>query len=258
VQGVAKQLSRPSRFRIGTSGWTCDDWRGSFYPREIPKRRWLAWYAAQFTCTEINGSFYRTPSIEAVQAWHDSTPANFRFAWKASKFITHWKRLSTASKNSIELLISRLVVLGPKCGPVLFQLPGRFEADRERLAQFLKMLPRAYDYAFEFRHASWYETPIIDLLRENDVSLCLSDHHLAPAPWTSTAQHVYVRGHGPTGRYKGKYPEATLSVWARKIRSWRKSGKTVYVFFDNDQKSAAPRDAARLNSLLSSASRAAI
>src|SRR4051794_27589133 len=133
VQGVAKQLSQAPHFRIGTSGWTYDDWRDSFYPREIPKRRWLAWYAAQFTCSEINGSFYRTPSLETVQAWHDSTPANFLFAWKASKFITHWKRLSNASKNSIELLVSRLVVLGPKCGPVLFQLPGRFMADRERL-----------------------------------------------------------------------------------------------------------------------------
>ena len=236
--------------RIGTSGWTYDDWRGRFYPREISKRQWLAWYATKFTCTELNGSFYRTPSIEAVQAWHDGTPPDFLFAWKASKFITHWKRLSDKSDNSIELMASRLAVLGRKCGPVLFQLPSQFMADRERLGQFISLLPSTYDYAFEFRHESWYEAPIIELLRQNDIALCLSDHHQAPAPWIVTARHVYVRGHGPTGKYKGRYSTTTLSAWARKIRSWREVGKTVYVFFDNDQKSAAPSDAARLSALI--------
>jgi uncharacterized protein YecE (DUF72 family) len=118
------------------------------------------------------------------------------------------------------------------------------------LAHFIKLLPGEYDYAFEFRHISWYEAPIIELLQENDIALCLSDHHQAPAPWLLTAQHVYVRGHGPTGRYKGRYPAITLKSWAQKIRSCRKIGKTVYVFFDNDQKSAAPNDALRLNSLI--------
>ena len=110
----------------------------AFYPEHVARKDWLSWYAKQFLSTEINGSFYRTPSIEAVQAWRDRTPAKFRFAWKASKFITHWKRLSVRSENSIELLVSRLAILGTKCGPVLFQLPPQFRADRERLANFLK------------------------------------------------------------------------------------------------------------------------
>ena len=105
------------------------------------------------------------------------------------------------------------------------------------------MLPDAYRYAFEFRHESWYEDAILDVLRDNNITLCLSDHHEAPAPWAVTADLVYVRGHGPTGRYKGHYPDATLKDWAAHIATWRKEQKTVYVFFDNDQKSAAPTDA---------------
>jgi uncharacterized protein YecE (DUF72 family) len=241
--------ARSKGLYVGTSGWTYDDWRGPFYPKDIPKKSWLAWYAGQFAATEINGSFYSTPSIAAVEAWRESTPPQFRFAWKASQFITHWKRLRDP-EGSIALLETRLEVLGSKCGPVLFQLPGRFHADRERLAAFLAKLPRAYRYVFEFRHESWYAEPVLSVLRDHDVALCFSDHHEAPAPWTVTARHVYVRGHGPTGRYKGHYPDTTLRSWAGLIRSWRKRRRPVYVFFDNDQKSAAPQDAERLLTLL--------
>jgi uncharacterized protein YecE (DUF72 family) len=114
----------------------------------------------------------------------------------------------------------------------------------------LMMLPRRHRYAFEFRHPSWYSKPVFDLLSAYDVSLCLADHHLAPAPWVTTAGHVYLRGHGPDGRYRDNYPEATLRTWARRIRAWRQEKRTVYVYFDNDQKSAAPADARRLSELL--------
>jgi uncharacterized protein YecE (DUF72 family) len=235
---------------IGTSGWTYDGWRGPFYPKDVPKKRWLNWYAQHFTTTEINGSFYRTPSLEAVKAWRYDTPDNFLFAWKASKFITHWKRLSDQSASSIELMESRLKVLGPKAGPVLFQLPARFKADRKRLASFLKLLSKKYRYAFEFRDSSWYADEILDLLRKRDIALCLSDHIDAPAPWVVTAGHVYIRGHGPTGQYKDRYPLKTLREWAAAIRKWRRQGRTVFCYFDNDQKSAAPKDARRLLQLL--------
>src|SRR5688572_26627098 len=111
---------------VGTSGWTYDSWRGPFYPRDIAKKDWLRWYGAQFPTTEVNGSFYRTPSTAAVCEWRKSTPPHFVFAWKASKFITHWKRLNETCVNSIALMESRLKLLGPKLGPVLFQLPSRF------------------------------------------------------------------------------------------------------------------------------------
>ena len=239
-----------SKVFIGTSGWTYDGWRGPFYPAEVPKKDWLRHYAAQFPTTEINGSFYRTPSLEAVRAWREQTPKNFMFAWKASKFITHWKRLTDKCENSIELMETRLRALGPKIGPVLFQLPPRFSVNRERLASFLAMLPPKYHYAFEFRHTSWYTDEIFQVLRDHDVSLCLSDHHDAPSPWITTARHVYVRGHGPGGRYKDNYPPRTLRDWARDIEAWKRQRRTVYLYFDNDQKSAAPADAKRLTKML--------
>jgi uncharacterized protein YecE (DUF72 family) len=123
--------------------------------------------------------------------------------------------------------------------------------EQPKLAQaFFAMLPNGHRYVFEFRHESWYSAKILGLLREHDAALCLSDHHQAPAPWKLTARHVYVRGHGPGGRYKGRYSEKTLNSWADHIQRWRRSGREVFVYFDNDQKSAAPKDAQRLLSLL--------
>jgi uncharacterized protein YecE (DUF72 family) len=235
-----------SNLWIGTSGWTYDGWRGSFYPEDVPKKRWLTWYASQFSTTEINGSFYRTPSLEAVRAWRDQTPEHFLFAWKASKFITHWKRLTAKCKNSLELMETRLKALEPKIGPVLFQLPPHFKANRQRLASFLKLLNKKRLYAFEFRDASWYEPGVLDLFRDHNIAMCLSDHRDAPSPWEATAQHVYVRGHGPTGQYKDRYPKKTLNRWAKQITAWRRKRLKVFCYFDNDQKTAAPKDAARL------------
>jgi uncharacterized protein YecE (DUF72 family) len=236
---------------IGTSGWTYRGWRGSFYPEDLAAKNWLKWYAEQFPTAEINGSFYRTPSLKAVRAWRNQTPDNFLFAWKASKYITHWKQLSEKCENSLELLESRLKVLEPKVGPVLFQLPPQFQANKERLASFLKMLNKKRQYAFEFRHESWYEDEILKLLREHDISLCLSDHHDAPSPWEATASFVYIRGHGPAGDYKDRYPPRTLKKWSEDIAKWRKKRLTVYCYFDNDQKTAAPKDAERLAELTS-------
>jgi uncharacterized protein YecE (DUF72 family) len=235
---------------IGTSGWTYDGWRGPFYPAEIPKRLWLSYYATQFATTEINASFYRTPSLDAVRSWRDTTPAGFTFAWKASKFITHWKKLSEKCKNSIELMETRLEVLGPKGCLVLFQLPPHFLKDRARLDAFIQMLPGNRRYAFEFRHRSWYQDEILHLLEENKVALCISDHGDAPSPWEVTARHVYVRAHGPGGRYHGSYSGRTLAKWAELIAKWRRERREVYVYFDNDVKAAAPKDARRLLDLV--------
>lgn len=188
-----------------------------------------------------------------MRHWRERTPKDFLFSWKASKFITHWKRLSEKSDNSVALMETRLKALSPKVGVVLFQLPPRFEKNLERLASFLAMLPRCYPYSFEFRHKSWYDDDVFDLLHKRDIALCISDHHDAPSPWEVTARHVYVRAHGPTGRYKDHYPDKTLRSWARDIRKWTRQRRTVFVYFDNDQKSAAPKDAQRLVELLETA-----
>src|SRR6202140_2059533 len=199
---------------------------------------------------ELNGVFYRTPTPEAVKGWREQTGKDFVFAWKASKFITHWKRLSENSVNSLELLEDRLSLLGDKAGPILFQLPPHFHAYADRLTAFFKLLSNKRRYSFEFRHPSWYEPRILRLLMEENIALCLSDHHDAPAPWKRTADFVYVRGHGPTGRYRGHYRPETLGRWAKRIRSWKKQGCDVFVYFDNDQKSAAAADALVLRGLL--------
>lgn len=236
--------------RIGTSGWTYNSWRGPFYPDTLPNREWLSYYGSHFLTAEINSAFYRTPSLEAVRAWRAQVPRNFLFSWKASKFITHWKRLTEKCDNSIALMQTRLALLGPQLGVVLFQLPAHFGKNEERLRSFLTMLPRRRLYAFEFRHKDWYADEILELLRRRGIALCLSDHADAPAPWEVTAKHIYIRGHGPTGRYSGSYAGATLSRWADAAQIWRAQGRDVYVYFDNDQKAAAPADARRLIRLL--------
>ena len=131
-------------------------------------------------------------------------------------------------------------------GPILFQLPPRFKVNKQRLGSFIRLLNKKRRYAFEFRDPSWYEPGVLDLLRNHNIALCLSDHHDAPSPWEVTAQHVYVRGHGPTGRYKDRYLKRTLERWAEACALWRRQRLTVYCYFDNDQKTAAPKDAQRL------------
>jgi uncharacterized protein YecE (DUF72 family) len=239
-----------ARVLIGTSGWHYESWRGPFFPKGLPLKNQLQYYSSQLPTTELNGVFYRTPTPDAVKAWREQTGNNFVFAWKASKFITHWKRLSDKSVNSLELLEDRLSLLGPKAGPILFQLPPNFEANADRLISFFKLLSKKRRYSFEFRHPSWYAPAILRQLSARNIALCISDHHDAPAPWRRTADFVYVRGHGPQGRYKGHYRAETLAGWAKRIRSWKKQGCDVFVYFDNDQKSAAPADALKLRQLL--------
>ena len=239
-----------ARVLIGTSGWHYDSWRGPFYPAGLPIKSQLQYYASQFQTAELNGVFYRTPTPEAVRSWKRQTGKDFVFTWKASKFITHWKRLSSNSVNSIELMEDRLSLLGHKIGSVLFQLPPNFQADAGRLSDFLRILSSKRRYSFEFRHPSWYTPQIIRLLAKANVSLCISDHHDAPAPWKRTADFIYIRGHGPGGRYKGHYSMNDLKTWAKRIRAWKARGYDVFVFFDNDQKSAAPIDALKLKLML--------
>lgn len=241
---------KKSGILIGTSGWNYASWRGPFFPTEVMLKHHLEYYATQFATAELNGVFYRTPSLTTVADWAKRTPDDFVFAWKASKFITHWKRLGETSVNSLALIEERLKILGRKAGPVLFQLPPQFELDAARLRSFIKLLPRRRRYAFEFRHRSWYCDEVLRILERNGISLCLSDHHDAPSPWEVTAAHVYVRGHGPGGAYEGAYSERALRRWAEQCQKWRDEGRMVYVYFDNDQKSAAPFDALKLMRLL--------
>jgi len=234
--------------RIGTSGWAYKDWNGPFYPDEIKAAGRLEYISRRFRTLEINASFYRMPTDKAVAGWRAQTPDDFLFAWKASRFITHNKKL----KDPVEPLaymFSRIAGLGDKIGPILFQLPPNLHRNDERLEGFLDALPAGYRYSVEFRHPGWYVDAVLEMLRKRNVALCVSDHHHAPAPWEATADFVYLRGHGPGGDYHGRYGEAALKDWAKAIRRWRRE-REVFAYFDNDIKSAAPKDAEQLIGLL--------
>jgi uncharacterized protein YecE (DUF72 family) len=188
------------------------------------------------------------PTDKAVGGWREQTPDDFLFAWKASRYITHNKKLNDPA-DSLAYMLERIEGLGDKIGPILFQLPPNLHRNDNRLAAFLKALPKKGRFAFEFRHPSWYEGAVLDLLRDRGAAFCISDHHDAPAPFEVTADLVYLRGHGPGGHYRDRYGEAALKDWAARILRWRKN-HDVFVYFDNDIKSAAPADAQQLIDML--------
>ena len=239
-----------SHLRVGTSGWVYPHWRGGFYPAKLPQKDWFKFYASQFDTAEINATFYRLPSHTAVAAWREAAPQGFQFAWKASRYITQAKKLRDA-EAPLARVYAPMAALGPASGPALFQLPPQLRLDLQRLSTFLRQLPLRGRQAIEFRHASWYDDRVFDLLAAHDVALCVSDHHDAPAPWVRTGSFVYIRGHGPDGTYAGSYGAAELSRWARHVRNWRAEDRDVYAYFDNDIGCAAPGDARDFRALAS-------
>lgn len=234
--------------RIGTSGWVYKHWVGDFYPKGVKAKDRFAYYASRFTTTEIYGSFYRLPSEAAVRHWAEQAPTGFLYAWKASRYITHNKKLKDV-RESLALAFGRMAPLGRHSGPALFQLPPMLRRNDERLADFLGLLPKRHRHTIEFRHPSWYAPAVFELLSRHDVALCISDHHDAPSPWKATASFVYIRGHGPGGHYFGRYSAAEIERMAKAIGAWRKAGKDVFAYFDNDIGGAAPVDAAALIAL---------
>ena len=236
------------QIRIGCSGWAYRDWKGPFYPADLKDRDRLGFYASVFDTCEINASFYRLPSEAAVAAWREGAPEGFVYAWKVSRFLSHNKKLNEP-KDSIDLIFGRMAGLGDRQGPALLQLPPMLRRNDERLDAYLSLAPKGVRLTVEFRHPSWYDREVFDLLERHDAALCISDHHDAPSPWERTASWVYVRGHGPGGRYFGRYGEA-LEDWAGRIRRWSAEGCDVYAYFDNDIKAAAPADAQQLKAML--------
>jgi len=236
---------------IGTSGWHYAHWRGPFYPDDLAPRHWLEFYARRFDTVEINNSFYRLPSPGALRAWTRGTPHTFRFAIKASRYITHMKKL-TDPVPSLKAFLAVVEGLGGKAGPALFQLPPRWRCNPERLAAFLRALPRRLPCAFELRDPSWHDPEIYRLLRRHNAAFCIFDLAGFTAPFELTADFAYIRLHGPAGAYRGCYGKKQLQGWARRIRSW-KDLKRVYVYFDNDQAGYAPGNALELKALLAKA-----
>jgi uncharacterized protein YecE (DUF72 family) len=220
--------------RIGCSGWNYADWRERLYPKGLPQSRWLEHYATFFDTVEVNATFYRLPRREAVARWVEQTPAGFTFAVKASRYLTHLRRLTDLG-GGIERFYERIepLVRSPKLGPVLWQLPANFHRDDERLTNALEALPRGR-HCFEFRHESWFAPDVYDLLRAHDVALVIGDDPRRPFQTHElTADWTYVRFHrGRRGR-NGNYSQSELEEWRSRIAAWR-SRVEVFAYFNND------------------------
>jgi uncharacterized protein YecE (DUF72 family) len=236
--------------RIGTSGYHYKHWVGPFYIPKTPPARMLEFYARHFDTLELNNSFYRLPSPEAFEEWRDATPRNFVFAVKASRYITHQKKLK-APENAIENMVPRAEHLGKKLGPFLFQLPPHWKSDPGRLLGLLSILPRRHRYAFEFRDPSWIGPQVYRILQKFNAALCIYQLAGYHAPLEITADFAYVRLHGPAaGKYQGSYDDERLSWWARWIELQARKLKAIYMYFDNDQAGYAAKNALRLKEMV--------
>jgi uncharacterized protein YecE (DUF72 family) len=260
-----------STVRVGTSGWQYDAWRGDFYPREVPATRLLEYASERFDTVELNGSFYSLQRPSSYQSWHDQTPDGFVFAVKGGRFITHLKRLAEVETALANFFASGILLLGPKLGPVLWQLPERLQYDRRLIGDFLDLLPRTIGelakqarghdskvrgrahvdahargrvrHALEVRHSSFVDDTFFELLADHDMACVVAD---SPRRWpeidVATADFSYVRLHGHTELYASGYSSRSLDRWAERCQAWAEAGD-VYCYFDNDARGRAPYDA---------------
>jgi uncharacterized protein YecE (DUF72 family) len=237
---------------IGTSGWSYKHWRGPFYPGGMARgSEQLRFYAERFDTVEINGTFYRLIEADTFRKWRETTPPGFVFACKGSRYLTHMKRLKDPAQGALRFF-ERVEALENQLGPVVFQLPGRFQPERDRLERFLDALPANHRYAFEFRDPRWFEPEILEALARRDVALCLYEFAGELAPLEVTADFVYIRLHGPEGAYRGSYDDKALRTWADRIAGWVEKGLDVYCYFDNDDRGFAPQNASRLLAMMTS------
>jgi uncharacterized protein YecE (DUF72 family) len=235
---------KSSSIRVGCSGWQYRHWRGDFYPAEMPASKWLEHYARHFDTVEINNTFYRLPDAGTFDAWRRRAPARFLYAVKASRFLTHMKKLKDPDEP-LDRFFTRASKLGRALGPVLYQLPPRWPVNIERLETFLRALPKHRLHTIEFREPTWYRDDVYALLERYKVALCLHDMQGSASGPVNVGPFVYVRFHGPT-KYSGSYRDDTLAAWAEWMAARSKAGAAVFAYFNNDIGGHAPRDAVRL------------
>jgi uncharacterized protein YecE (DUF72 family) len=231
--------------RIGCSGWQYGHWRGDFYPSELPQTRWFSHYALTFDTVEINNSFYRLPDAATFAKWREQAPRHFLYAVKASRFLTHMKKLKDP-EDPLFRFFENVRQLGPHLGPVLYQLPPNFGLNLERFEIFLRALPRGVRHTVEFRHPSWYDERVFALLRRHKVALCLHDMHGSATGQMQVGPFIYVRFHFGTQKYGGRYADERLDDWADWLAARHEEGTEVFAYFNNDTGGHAPRDAVRL------------
>jgi len=240
-----------ARLRVGTSGWHYPHWQGPFYPEKIRGEQPLSFYCQHLQTVEINNSFYHLPAQETFRSWKQATPSDFLFAVKASRYITHMKKLKDPGQ-SLEKFLLHAAELGSKLGPVLFQLPPHWGRDAARLRDFLRALPKQYRCALEFRDPSWFHPEIYALLEKHNAAFCVFDLAGQQSPRLLTADFAYLRLHGPSEfKYAGRYTRAQLRAWLRCAREWVTQGaQEIFVYFDNDQAGYAALNALELEQMV--------
>jgi uncharacterized protein YecE (DUF72 family) len=249
---IARSISSPRRVaavRIGTSGWEYRHWRGRFYPTGLPQDRRLEFYAERFDTVELNNSFYRLPEADTFAAWARRVPNGFAFAVKASRYLTHMKRLRDP-EEPLERLWTRARRLGDRLGPMLYQLPPRWRPNFDRLDAFLRAVPSGERQAVEVRDRRWYRPALYASLEHANVALCLHDMPGSATAPRRVGPFVYLRFHGAGQRYSGSYTPQRLAAWADRIAAWASASSPVWVYFNNDVGGRAVVDAERLRDLV--------
>jgi uncharacterized protein YecE (DUF72 family) len=246
-RGAASGEKQPPVLHVGCSGWQYRHWRGEFYPNAVPASRWLEYYASHFDTVEINNSFYRLPTAATFATWRDRVPPGFVYAVKASRYITHLKKLKDPA-DPLERLFSRAVKLRGTLGPVLYQLPPGWPLNLGRLRKFLGALPKRRRHAVEFRDPSWYVEEVFASLRDHRVAMCVHDMADLSSGLKMVGPFVYARFHGPS-KYRGAYSEERLQECAAWCAARLNEGIRVYAYFNNDIGGHAPRDATRFRAM---------
>jgi len=235
--------------RIGCSGWNYRDWRGRFYPEGMAAKDWFAFYARHFDTVEINNSFYRLPSPETVDKWRARAPPGFCYAVKANRYLTQTKRLKDCAEPMARMMAS-FSHFPPTLGPILYQLPPNLPLDLARLETFLHLLPPEPVHIFEFRHPSWYCDAVYALLERHNAGFCVHDMPGSASPRLALGPAAYVRFHGTSGKYRGRYGDGSLRDWAGWMQAQAKEGRPVWAYFNNDYDAQAIDDATRLKAMV--------
>jgi len=241
---------------VGTSGWNYGDWKGKFYPEGLSAREWLNFYAQRFSTVEVNYSFYHLPRPSTYENWAKAVPDDFIFGLKASRVVTHIKRLRGV-KEELSKFLENSKVLGSKLGPLLFQFPPSFRANPTLLKEFLKLKTTNQRWAFEFRHSSWFVKEIYKILETQNVALVMADSPRHPLVKEITADFTYLRFHGAEEMFSSKYSKSELTAWAKEIRKWLRQ-LDVYAYFNNDIRAAAVENSKMLAEILSNPMGAAL
>jgi uncharacterized protein YecE (DUF72 family) len=226
---------------VGTSGYSYKSWDKTFYPKDVPKRLQLEYYLTQFPTVEINATFYRLPGENMVRGWQERVPEGFVYAVKGSRFITHMKKLVKLD-GALDKFFERIEPMKPRIATILWQLPGILKKDPARIDNFLAQLPDDYCHAVEFRHPSWYDDEIFEILRKHDATHVALSSGGMPMNLTVTSEVIYIRFHGLEGGAAHDYSYAELEPWADYIMEQAQRGRTVYAYFNNDINVRAPQN----------------